>query len=432
MPAVRRHRQPGPPPVEDWRGGPATAGSYDAGVSSSGGSNPFEGMPFFGDLMKMLGQQRPISWDGARQLALSIATEGESEPNVEPIERIKLEQLARVADLRVADASGLATSTTGRPVTVVPLTRTQWVLQTLDAYRPLFDGLAKAIGKRSGPPATPADEHPAFLGDADDMAGEAFMAQLMQMLSPMMLGMTAGSMVGHLATRSFGQYDLPVPRAAGDELSVLIGNVATFGDEWSINGDDLLLWVCIHEVAHHAVLGIPHVRARLNELLLGYAESFETDPNALEHKLGDLDPASLDPNKGMEELFGDPEVLLGAIRSPRQLELLPYLDALVMSITGYVDHLMDRVGEGLVGSYGMVTEAMRRRRVEASSSDRFVERLFGLELTQDRYERGEAFVEGIVERAGEDGLARLWSSVDVLPTPAEIDAPGLWLARIDL
>jgi putative hydrolase len=174
------------------------------------------------------------------------------------------------------------------------------------------------------------------------------------------------------------------------------------------------------------------VRARLNELLLGYAESFETDPNALEHKLGDLDPTSLDPSKGMEELFGDPEVLLGAIRSPRQLELLPHLDALVMSITGYVDHLMDRVGEGLVGSYGMVTEAMRRRRVEASSSDRFVERLFGLELTQDRYERGEAFVEGIVERAGEDGLARLWSSADVLPTPAEIDAPGLWLARIDL
>lgn len=400
-------------------------------MSFSEGSNPFEGMPFFGDLMKMLGNQGPISWDGARQLALSIATNGESEPNVEPLDRIKLEQLARVADLRVADASGLATSTTGRPVTVVPLTRTQWVLQTLDAYRPLFDGLAKAIGKRSGPPVVP-DVHPALSVDPEDPASDAFMAQLMQMLSPMMLGMTAGSMVGHLSTRSFGQYDLPVPRPANDELSVLVGNVTTFSDEWSIDRDDLLLWVCIHEVAHHAVLGVPHVRSRLNELLLGYAESFETDPNALENKLGELDPTSLDPTKGMEELFGDPEVLLGAIRSPRQLELLPYLDALVMAITGYVDHLMDRIGDGLVGSYGMVTEAMRRRRVEASSSDRFVERLFGLELTQDRYERGEAFAEGVVERAGEDGLSRLWSSAEMLPTPAEIDAPGLWLARIDL
>ncbi len=45
---------------------------------------------------------------------------------------------------------------------------------------------------------------------------------------------------------------------------------------------------------------------------------------------------------------------------------------------------------------------------------------------------GAAFVDGVVERAGAEGLARLWASADNLPTPAEVDAPGLWLARIDL
>jgi len=34
-----------------------------------------------------------------------------------------------------------------------------------------------------------------------------------------MLGMTAGSMIGHLARRSFGQYDLPIPRPLSDELA---------------------------------------------------------------------------------------------------------------------------------------------------------------------------------------------------------------------
>ena len=34
--------------------------------------------------------------------------------------------------------------------------------------------------------------------------------------------------------------------------------------------------------------------------------------------------------------------------------------------------------------------------------------------------------------APEEGLARLWSDERNLPTPAELDAPGLWLARIDL
>ena len=94
--------------------------------------------------------------------------------------------------------------------------------------------------------------------------------------------------------------------------------------------------------------------------------------------------------------------------------------------------LIDEVGGKLITSYGMLTEALRRRRVEASPADRFVERLFGLELTQATYDRGSAFVSGVVERAGEDGLRRLWTDSEHLPTPNEIDAPGLWLARIDL
>ena len=35
-------------------------------------------------------------------------------------------------------------------------------------------------------------------------------------------------------------------------------------------------------------------------------------------------------------------------------------------------------------------------------------------------------------RAGPAGLNRLWEAERMLPTPAELDAPGLWLARIEL
>jgi uncharacterized protein (DUF2342 family) len=70
--------------------------------------------------------------------------------------------------------------------------------------------------------------------------------------------------------------------------------------------------------------------------------------------------------------------------------------------------------------------------VEASDADQLINELFGLELSQAAYDRGQRFVKGIIERAGEDGLARLWRSAHELPTPAEIDAPGLWLERIDL
>ncbi len=39
---------------------------------------------------------------------------------------------------------------------------------------------------------------------------------------------------------------------------------------------------------------------------------------------------------------------------------------------------------------------------------------------------------GVIDRAGEEGLTQLWTSADHLPTPSEVDAPGLWLERISL
>jgi len=80
----------------------------------------------------------------------------------------------------------------------------------------------------------------------------------------------------------------------------------------------------------------------------------------------------------------------------------------------------------------MMTEALRRRRVETGEAERFVEKILGLNLTQEQVDRGVSFIGGVVERAGSKGLDRLWGNESNLPTPSEVDAPGLWLARLDL
>lgn len=405
--------------------------------------DPFGGMPFFGDLARMIGRQGPIAWDAARQIAHSIATDGQPEPNVDPLARIQLEQLSRVAELQVANASGLDPSHHGGGITITPVTRTQWVSHTLDHYRPLFESLAHSLGSSGTDPGAPGGEpgaggaHPAMpdpssIDPLDEDAATAWLGQLMGMLQPMTLGMAAGSMVGHLATRSFGQYDLPVPRPPGDEVMVLVPAIDAFAEEWSLGVDDVRLWVCLHEVAHHAVLGVPHVRSTLTELIERFVAGFRPDPGGFERALADVDPSDPTGMEAVQRLFTDPEVLMGAASSATQDEVRPRLETLVAAIVGWVDHIMDRVGGGLVGSYAQVTEAVRRRRVETSAADRYVERLFGLNLTQARIDQGAAFVDGVVERAGEEGLARLWAEPDDLPTPAELAAPGLWLARIDL
>lgn len=394
--------------------------------------DPFANLPFFGDLAKMLGQQGPIAWDAASRLALTLASGGQSEPNIDPSVRMAVEELGRVADLRVTAATGLSTSVAGRPTTIVAVTRTQWVQRSLDAYRPLLERLGEALADQ--PDSSGDDAGDALADLTDPMAGgdpSALLGGMMKALGPMMLGMTAGSMMGHLANRSLGQYDLPLPRAGAHEVMVVPANVDAFGQDWSLPADELRLWVCLHELTHHAVLGVAHVGAALQAALDEYVSGFRADPGALEQRLGDLAVGEAGI-EGLQEVLSDPEALLGALRTPAQEVVLARIEALVAAIVGYVDHVMDEVGGTLIGSYPQLTEALRRRRVEADESDRFVERLLGLELTQAVYDRGEAFVAGVVARAGKEGLDRLWSAEESLPTPAEVDAPGLWLARLGL
>jgi uncharacterized protein (DUF2342 family) len=188
-----------------------------SGFGPTGDDNPFEGLPFFGDLGRMLGglggAGGGLQWDAARQVAMQVASGGESEANIDPIARMDVEQLARVADLHVTQKTGLSTSMTGRGVQVVPVTRMQWVQRSLDAYKPLFESLATSLAA-----APPQPEPPDPSGDPFS----AMLTQLMGSMAPMMLGLTAGGMIGHLAQRSFGQYDLPIPREPSDELLLVL------------------------------------------------------------------------------------------------------------------------------------------------------------------------------------------------------------------
>jgi putative hydrolase len=364
-------------------------------------NNPFAGIPMFGDLAKMLAAQGPISWDAARQFALSIATEGKPEFNVDPARRIELEALARIADMHVADLTGLDTAVGGRSPEVLPVTPGVWAQHTLEAYRPIFDKLATALQQ-----APLADDDPNA-----DLASRNMMAGLQQMMSPMILGMNAGSLVGHLATRSFGQYHLPIPRLAsaqqpGHQVEVLIDRVDAFAEDWSLRRDDVRLWVCVHELTLHALLNVPHVRTALTDLLTRHAATFRPDPDVLTRSLESLELH--DDGSGaadaIQQVLGRPDLLLGATSTPEQQKLVPQLDALVALVVGYVDHIVDAASARLIGSGGAVAEAIRRRRIESTSADQYAEHLLGLRLGRSQVERGHACCRAGRTRRDQAGL----------------------------
>ena len=386
-----------------------------------GSENPFENLPMFGDLARALSGQGPLNWDAARQFAGLAATGGAAEPNIDPSVRIKLGQLAQIAELHVRDLTGFD----GPSPEIIPVTSGAWAQRTLEAYRPLFTELATSLGK----PAVSSDPEAVDL-NADPMM--AMMANLSKMMAPSMMGMAVGSMVGRMATQAFGQYDLPIPRQ-DTSITVLPGNIDRFAEEWSISADEMRMWVLAQELTGHALFSITSLREDFASLVRRHVGAFRPDPEAIAEKLGSLDSDDDDPMQAMQKVLGDPAVLLGAVQSPEQRELEPLLDAAAAVVIGYVDYMVDGVSVRVIGGDALrIAEAVRRRRVDHGADDLYIERLLGLRLTHHQVQRGKNFVGGVVDRVGEARLSALLARPNALPTPAEIDAPGLWVARLEL
>ena len=364
---------------------------------------------------------------------------------------MRLEELLRVAELHVAEATGLPVSSGGL-LTARAVTPREWALRTLEDWKPLLEKLAgtmtATLARRgSGPEGPGAGQEggaasgagrvaaldsgprgPAAPAGGGGPGGAGFdpMAQLFgnlpQVLGPFLFGMQAGSMVGQLAFRALGQYDLPMPRPARDELMLVPATIDAFASDWSLPADDVRLWVCLRETTNNAVLGRPHVRARLDQLIADYVGAFRPNPNALEERLERL--RSHRPDRRCRRPSAIPRPCSASCKTTSSAASRCRSGLCWPRSSGYVDHIMDTVGRRLIGAYGPLTEALRRRRLEETGGTRILGQLFGVALDEAGYERGQAFVRGIVERAGEEGLARLWRSARELPTPGRARRAG--------
>jgi len=378
-----------------------------------------------GDLLKMLHTDGPFPFELALQLAQSVTAGSGEERNVEPLDRIRVEELTRLAELQVADVTGMTTTVGGRPLSIVATTRPDWARRSLEGWR----GLLEQVGTGLLPEADTGET----LNEDDDADEEmaAFFAKWATAVAPAMIAMQFGSLVGHLATRTLGQYELPLP-LGGSEIAVVPANELAFAEDWSLAPEDVTLFLRVRDVATHAVLCRPHVARRLEQLLVEHARGFHPDPSALEEKMNDAALGGSADVDGLMRLFGDPSALGELVDTPELRRTRAQLRALGASIAGYVEWVADTVAARATGSADALREAMRRRRVTPTDEERSADALFGLLTGQQAVDLGQRFVRGVLERGGEADLAKLWVVEANIPTPAELDAPGLWIERVNL
>ena len=92
-----------------------------------------------------------------------------------------------------------------------------------------------------------------------------------------------------------------------------------------------------------------------------------------------------------------------------------------------------RSGRRLIGSYGPLTEALRRRRLEESGGNQILGQLFGVALDERQLRAGPGVCPRH-RRAGRSrrGLPGCGTQSASCPHRPSWTRPGLWLARIDL
>jgi putative hydrolase len=378
-----------------------------------GDPEAFKDAPLFKELQRVMSASSgPVNWELARQVGVANAVEAGPDPEPSEDDVQVLEEAVRVAELQVGRFTGLAAPADVAQVRAVR--RAEWVNANAESLKALLEPAASRL--------TDAIER----STRDQLPPE--MAQIsgfLSQLSPLLLGTQVGQVLGMLAQRVMGQYDIAVPRSGPGQLQFVVPNLAAFERDWSLDPREFRTFVALHEVTHRFEFAQPWARERFQNLLDDYLSTLKLDVEGMRSRLSTLDPA--DPD-AFREFAGSDEGLFWAELDDEQRLKLGRIQAFMTAAEGYGDHVMQALGAEVLGTYPRIEEAMKRYR-EGERGDPVFERLLGVDMKRELYERGRAFCDTVVEQTDESTLATMWESADAMPSLPELDEPRLWLAR---
>ena len=378
-------------------------------------------VPLFREIQRvLLSSSGPVNWELARQVGIATASWGVDDPAPSEQDQQDLADTVRAAELAVAEFTGLPTP--GELTEVHAVRRAQWVEANVTGLREMIDPVAQRLGGALGEamPGMDVGEQEA----AGPQGGE-MMGMVMQRMAPLLLGAQVGSVLGYLAQRVLGQYDLAVPRTGGTLLFV-IPNIEAFEGDWSLSPVEFRAWVALHEVTHRLEFARSWARPHFHQLVRDLVEHAELDLSSLERQMEGLDLANPDALSEAVEGLGN---VFGQASEPEQRLRVLRVQAFMAAAEGYGDHVAETLGRRMLSSYSMIDEALLRHR-EGRHGDLALERLMGLQMKAEQYELGREFCRRVAEESGEEILSRMWESPEALPSMPELGEPSLWLSRM--
>jgi len=351
---------------------------------------------------------RLINWEWARTIARRAATGiGDSETSAEEEERARREYAALVER-----SAGLVSRYTGielpAPLTqVYVFDRGEWVDANLAQFEMLFEPLDEAYAgvvartRRSGP---------------------------VGVMGQVVLSGQVGVLLGYLARRVLGQYDLSLlgrePVTEG-RLYFVQANLQAMEERYNLPADEFRAWIALHEVTHAFEFEAhPWVRAYMNDLLTSYLRLLSDD------LFGDRAESVLGVWLGrIRENLSDGGHFLEVMMSRDQRDVFRRMQALMALMEGYSNHVMNNVGAQHLKDHQMLKQSFEARAKSRGPAEQLFIRLTGLDIKLEQYVLGERFCQQVVDARDITFLNRVWDSPAHLPTMEEIQEPARWLER---
>jgi putative hydrolase len=381
--------------------------------------------PLFRELQRVMGSSSgPVQWELARQLAVAGAAETGPDPAPDADAAAGFEDAVRVAELRIVDTTGFASSNDVLHVETVR--RADWIATAIDEYRPLIESAATRMSDALATAMTEQAPEPA--GDDDPLAalGLGSPQALLGQLGPLLQATQVGQVYGFLASRVFGGEDVGIPHTPSGPVRFVLTNIERVEHDWSLDPREFRTFVALHQVAHRLQFARSWLPGHAATVIDDFLSTMTIDVDAIQQRFASIAPA--DP-KAFQQAFADEEgSMFGVVLDDEQRLKLDRIRALLASVEGHGDHVATTIGAAMLGTYPRIEEAMRRHRDDEALDPVFA-RLLGVDVGRDDVAAGRLFCETVVELTDEPTLTRMWADADALPSWPEIEEPRLWLAR---
>lgn len=360
-----------------------------------------------------------ISWktihDSARN---SISQKGD--PSITENQKNSVRDAIALAQVWLDEATGFPASN----LNFGAWSKSEWLENTLPAWRPLIEPVAKGL----------AETMSSMSSDMQGLVGgEEVPAEMQQMLQPMLAmakkmaavstGMQIGQGLAELSTEMLGASDISLPLAPNNTPSLLPNYITQFAKDYELPVSEVMMMCAVRESALCRLYSAqPWVGQELVDTIARYAAGISVDKQRIREVMQSVDPSN---PESMQELMA--AGVFEPATTEAQQKALNHLEFMLALIEGWVSFTAELVIANRLANANRLIETMNRRRASGGPAEKTFANLVGLELRPRLIRDATVFWKYIHTNRVEPNS--VWAHLDFLPDREDLINPALYVAK---